>query len=75
MYVCMYVCKHVSCVRKRKVYDLPNTGRALHPLELRRTHGERGHILGSYLIRVRHTTRISNVEVVPCDERMKDGEF
>ena len=23
--------------------------RALYPLELRRTHGERGHILGSYL--------------------------
>ena len=26
----------------------PNTGRALYPLELRRTHGERGHILSSY---------------------------
>ena len=30
-------------------YDLPNTGQALYPFELWRTHGERGHILGSYL--------------------------
>ena len=29
-----------------RTYDLPNTGRALYPFELRRTHGERGlHIL------------------------------
>ena len=46
------------------IYDLPNTGRALYPLELRRTHGERGHILGSYLTRVLHTARISKVDVV-----------
>ena len=26
-----------------RTYDLPNTGRALYPLELRRTHGEPGH--------------------------------
>ena len=30
--------------------------------ELRRTHGEQSHILGSYLTRVQHTTKISNVE-------------
>ena len=28
-----------------RTYDLPNTGRALYPFGLRRTHGERGHIL------------------------------
>ena len=33
--------------------------------ELRRTQGERGHILGSYLTRVLHAARISNVEVLP----------
>ena len=51
-------------------YGLPNTGRALCPLELRRTHGERGHILGLYLTNVPHTARISNVDVVLHDERM-----
>ena len=30
-----------------RTHDLPNTGRALYSLELRRTQGERGHILGS----------------------------
>ena len=42
--------------------------------ELRRTHGERGHILGSYLTRVLHTARISNVDVAMSGERMKDGK-
>ena len=28
-----------------RTYDQPNTGRALYSLELRRTHGELGHIL------------------------------
>ena len=55
-----------------RTYDLPNTGRALYPLELRRTHRERGHILGSFLTRVLHTTSISNVAVALCGERMKD---
>ena len=32
---------------RNRTYDLPNTGRALYPLELRKTSGERGHILGS----------------------------
>ena len=41
----------------------------------RETHWERGHILGSYLTRIPHTARISNVIVVLCDERMKDGRF
>ena len=41
--------------------------------ELRRTRGEQGHILGSYLTRALHTARISNV--VLYDERMKDGGF
>ena len=35
-----------------RTYDLPNTGRALYPLELRRTHGEQGDILGTYLPRI-----------------------
>ena len=43
--------------------------------ELRRTQGERGHILGSYLTRVLHAARISNVEVVLYSEWMKDGKF
>ena len=58
-----------------RTYDLPNTGRALYPLELRRTHGEQGHILGSYLTRVLLTARISNVDVVLCGERMFAGRF
>ena len=59
-----------------RTYALQNIGRALHPLELRtRTHGERGHILGSHLTRVLHTARISNVDVVLCGERMKDVDF
>ena len=29
-----------------------NTGRALYPLELRRTRGDQGHILGTYLARI-----------------------
>ena len=32
-----------------KIQATPNTGRALYPLELRRFHEERGHILGSHL--------------------------
>ena len=48
---------------KFQTNDLPNTGWALYPLELRRTHGERGHIPGSYLTRVLLTARISNVSV------------
>ena len=58
-----------------QTHDLPNTGWALYPLELRRTHGERDHILGSYLTCVLHTDRISNVNVALCGERMKDGKF
>ena len=46
-------------------YDLPNTGRALYPLELRRINGERGHILGSSFKRVLHTTRILFTFVSP----------
>ena len=42
--------------------------------EVRRTHGEQGHILGSYLTRVLHTARIGNVEIVVYDERMKCDE-
>ena len=41
----------------------------------RETHCERGHILGSYLTCILHTARISNIIVVLCDERMKDGRF
>ena len=59
-------------------YDLPNSGGeggalSTWALELRRTHGERGHILGSYLTRVLHTARISKVNVVLCsDDRRAD---
>ena len=49
-----------------RTYDLPNSGRALYPLELRRTHEEQGHILGSDLTSVLHTTRISNVLLLFC---------
>ena len=42
--------KEKSVPDRIRIYDLPiNTGRALHPLELQRTHEERGPILGSYL--------------------------
>ena len=39
--------------------------------------GELGYIyiVGSYLTRVLHTARISNVEIVWYGERMKDGKF
>ena len=53
-------------------YDYPNSGReALYPLELRRTYGERGHLLGSYLTRVMHTARISKVDVVLCGDNAR----
>ena len=45
-----------------QTYDLPNTGRVLHPLELQRTHGEWGHILGSYLTRVVTLLFINSLE-------------
>ena len=45
----------------------------LYPLELRRTLGERSHILGSYFTHI--TARISNVDDATCGERMKDGKF
>ena len=53
--------KRIWVPDKIRTYDLPNTGRALYPLELWRTHGERGHIhvLGSYLTCVMHTARIT----------------
>ena len=45
-------------------YDLPNTGQVLYPLELRRTHGVRGHNTRFILILrcVLHTAWISNVK-------------
>ena len=52
-----------------RTYDLPNTGRALYPLELPRTAGEQGHILGSYLTRVLHAAGISDDNVAMCGER------
>ena len=59
-----------------RTYDQPNTGRALYSLELRRTHGELGHILFYiYLTCILHTARISNVDVAMCGERIKDGKF
>ena len=56
-------------------YDLPKTGQALYPLEIQRTHGERGHILGSYLTRFLHNARICNVNFVLWGDWMKDGKF
>ena len=50
--------------------DLPNIGRALYPL----SYGElMESVQGSYVKRVLHTARISNVEIVLYGERMKDG--
>ena len=51
---------------KEKIWvpdDLPNTGRALYPLELWRTHGDRGHIhvLGLYLTCIMHTARVMSM--------------
>ena len=42
--------------------------------ELWRTHGERGHILGSYLTRILHTARISNVKIILYGKTMKAGK-
>ena len=47
---------------RTQTHDLPDTGWPLYPLELGRTHGERGHILGLYLTRALHTARINNVD-------------
>ena len=52
-----------------QTYDLLNTGRALYQIELLRTHGEWGYILGSYLTRILHTARIGNLNVALCGER------
>ena len=50
--------------------DLSNIGRALYPL----SYGElMESVQGSYVTRVLHTARISNVEIVLYGERMKDG--
>ena len=37
-----------------RTYDLPNTGRTLYPLELRRTYGQRGHIVTRFIFDKRH---------------------
>ena len=58
-----------------RTYDLSNTRWELYPLELQRTPREQGHILGSYLTNVLHTARTSNVDVVLCGKRIKDGKF
>ena len=64
--------QHVTSVGQRKNLS-PQQDSNLWPpkhwtgalsTELRRTHGERGHIRGSYLTCVLHTARISNVETV-----------
>ena len=52
-----------------RTFDLPNTGWALYPLELWRTHGEWGLILGSYLTLALPTARISNVNVTLSGEK------
>ena len=49
-------------------------GRSIH-FEPPRIHRERDNILGSYLTRVQRTGRISNVDVVLCGKRLKDGKF
>ena len=63
--------------------DLVSYGTSLWPpkhwasalsTELWRTHGERGHILGSYLTRILHTARISNVKIILYGETMKAGK-
>ena len=49
-----------------RTYDLPNTERALYPLELQRTHGERGHVLGSP-----HSTTSTLLILAVCRMRVK----
>ena len=58
-----------------RTYDLPNTGRTLCPLSYGELMESEVILLGSYLTRVLHTAKISNVENVVYDERMRDGEF
>ena len=50
-------------------------GRSIHLSYRELMESEAIHILGSYLTRALHIARISNVNVVLCDERMKDGKF
>ena len=52
-------------------------GRSIHLSYRELMGGEAIHnfILGSYWTRALHIARISNVNVVLCDERMKDGKF
>ena len=64
-----WINQHVTSVGQRKKLSPwqdsniwpPTTWRALYPLELWRTHGERGHILGSYLTCIMHTARIMSM--------------
>ena len=50
-------------------------GRSIHLSYREVMESEAIHILGSYLTRALHIARISNVNVILCDERMKDGKF
>ena len=52
-------------------------GRSIHLSyrELMESEAIHNFILGSYWTRALHIAGISNVNVVLCDERMKDGKF
>ena len=50
-------------------------GRSIHLSYRELMESEAIHILGSYLTRALHIARIGIVNVVLCDERMKDGKF
>ena len=66
--------QHITSVGERKNPSLrqdsnlwpPKHRAGALPSELRRTHGQRGHILGSYLTRVLHTARISSIGFKAC---------
>ena len=56
----------------KKTFDLPNTGQVLYPLELRRTCGELGHILGSYFISLLpHIVTSTSLILAVCRTRVK----
>ena len=56
-----------------RTHDFPYTGRTLSPPSNGLSHEVSGHILGSYVTRVLHTARVSNVESVMCGNKCKVG--
>ena len=74
--------KNLSSRQDTNLWPPNHLAGALNPLDLsygefELMDGELGYIyiVGSYLTRVLHTARISNIEIVLYGERMKDGKF